>query len=106
MPPAGSTWLGGEALNNGVIKDYLMRYSPQEWPEVTKLTLIYGIVALQHSCEGRVLSLQELRQAVETSNAMLVVQRNVPQLQRQILQLQSQLDSVFDKLAPEVQSMG
>lgn len=103
MPPAAATWLAGDALNNGTIKEYLQRYSPQEWPEVTKLTLIYGIVALQHSCEGRLLSLRELRQAVETSNTTLVVQRNVPQLQRQILQLQSQLDSVFDKLTPEVQ---
>uniref|UniRef100_A0A383WBC4 Uncharacterized protein n=1 Tax=Tetradesmus obliquus TaxID=3088 RepID=A0A383WBC4_TETOB len=101
MPPAAATWLAGDALNNGTIKEYLQRYSPQEWPEVTKLTLIYGIVALQHSCEGRLLSLRELRQAVETSNTTLVVQRNVPQLQRQILQLQSQLDSVFDKLTPE-----
>ncbi|WIA28763.1 hypothetical protein OEZ86_011296 [Tetradesmus obliquus] len=101
MPPAAATWLAGDALNNGTIKEYLKRYSPQEWPEVTKLTLIYGIVALQHSCEGRLLSLRELRQAVETSNTTLVVQRNVPQLQRQILQLQSQLDSVFDKLTPE-----
>jgi hypothetical protein len=106
MPLAGAPWLGGDALNNGAIKDYLKRYSPQEWPEVTKLTLICGIVALQHSYEGRMLSLQELRQAVETSNTTLVVQRNVPQLQRQILQLQSQLNSVFDKLAPEVQPMG
>jgi hypothetical protein len=106
MPPATAAWLGGDALNNGTIKEYLQRYSPQEWPEVTKLTLTYGIVALQHSYEGRILSLRELRQAVETSNTTLVVQRNVPQLQRQILQLQSQLDNVFDKLTPEVQSVG
>lgn len=102
MPPAGAAWLGGDALNNSNIKDYLKCYTPQEWPEVTKLTLTYGIMALQHSFDGRILSMQELRQAVGTSNTTLVVQRNVPHLQRQILQLQSQLDSVFDKLESEV----
>jgi hypothetical protein len=106
MPPAAANWLGGDALNNSTIKEYLKHYSPHEWPEVIRLTLIHGIVALQHSHEGRVLSLGQLRQAVDSSRATLVVQRNVPQLQRQILQLQSQLDSVFDKISPEVTKTG
>jgi hypothetical protein len=70
--------------------------------QVIKLTLIYGVLGLEQQFPGGTLSIPQLRQLVEKGGAQLVVQRNLPVLQRQILDLQTNLDAVFDRLAVEV----
>lgn len=70
--------------------------------QVIKLTLIYGVLGLEQQFPGGTLSIPQLRQLVEKGGAQLVVERNLPGLQRQILNLQTNLDAVFDRLAVEV----
>lgn len=72
------------------------------WLQVIKLTLIYGVLGLEQQFSGANLSIPQLRQLVEKGGAQLVVERNLPGLQRQILNLQTNLDAVFDRLAVEV----
>jgi hypothetical protein len=70
--------------------------------QVIKLTLIYGVLGLEQQFPGGTLSIPQLRKLVEKGGAQLVVERNLPGLQRQILNLQTNLDAVFDRLAVEV----
>jgi hypothetical protein len=72
--------------------------------QVIKLTLIYGILGLEQQFSGGSLSIAQLRQLCEKGGAQLVVERNLPGLQRQILNLQTNLDAVFDRLAVEVRT--
>src|SRR5690242_16378224 len=83
-------------LTNRTIRNYLAGYSEQSWPQVVKMTILYGIVCLQQHSE-QTLTLQQLKEVVQAAATSLVVQRNVPGLQRQILQMQTDLDKVFDK---------
>lgn len=66
------------------------------------MTLIYGVLGLEQQFPGGTFSIPELRKLVEKGGAQLVVERNLPGLQRQILDLQTNLDAVFDRLAVEV----
>lgn len=75
------------------------------WLQVIKLTLIYGVLGLEQQFSGANLSIPQLRQLVEKGGAQLVVERNLPGLQRQILNLQTNLDAVFDRLAVEVRGL-
>lgn len=70
--------------------------------QVINLTMIYGILGLEQQFPGGRLSIAQLRQLCEKGGAQLVVERNLPGLQRQILNLQTNLDAVFDRLAVEV----
>lgn len=72
--------------------------------QVIKLTLIYGVLGLEQQFPGGALSIPQLRKLVERGGAQLVVERNLPGLQRQILNLQTGLDAVFDRLAVEVRA--
>lgn len=115
-------------LTNRTIRRYLDAYSEHKWPEVSrtatstllspllssplttvcvcvqviKLTLIYGVLGLEQQFPGGSPSIAQLRALVEKGGAQLVVERNLPGLQRQILNLQTGLDAVFDRLAVEV----
>eukprot|EP00879_Flechtneria_rotunda_P031661 GHRR01034610.1.p1 GENE.GHRR01034610.1~~GHRR01034610.1.p1 ORF type:complete len:235 (+),score=69.33 GHRR01034610.1:482-1186(+) len=101
--PTRAAWIDNASLlTNRTIRNYLDRYNPSMWAEVTKLTVLYGIIALQQQHPDHALTLQQLKQAVGASATAQVVQKNVPALQRQILTLQSELDSVFDKLSLEL----
>lgn len=89
-------------LTNKTIRDFLGRYSQQQWPEVVKLVLVWAIMNLEQQYRGRNLSLKELKELARATGAVIVVDRSVPQLQQQILGLQANLDSVFDALALQV----
>lgn len=73
--------------------------------QVIKLTLIYGVLGLEQQFPGGALSIPQLRKLVEKGAAQLVVERNLPGLQRQILNLQTGLDAVFDRLVVEVRAL-
>lgn len=75
-------------------------------PQAIKLILIYGILGLEQQFPAGAPSLPELQRLVSRGGANLVVERNLPALQRQVLTLQSQLDDVYDKLALEVRWTG
>jgi hypothetical protein len=74
--------------------------------QAVKLILIYGILGLEQQFPAGPLSIAQLRALVERGGAGLVVERNLPGLQRQILTLQSNLDAVFDRLTVEVRAAG
>lgn len=93
-------------LTNRTIRNYLAGYSEQSWPQVVKMTILYGIVCLQQQHSGQTLTLQQLKEVAQAAATNAVVQRNVPALQRQILQMQTDLDKVFDKLTVEVRLSG
>lgn len=86
-------------LTNRTIRNFLEQYSQQLWPDVIKLAVIHGIVSLLKQYPGQSLSLQQLRSAAEQAAAAEVVDRSIPKLQRQILDLQERLDGVYEDLS-------
>ncbi|KIZ02517.1 hypothetical protein MNEG_5445, partial [Monoraphidium neglectum] len=85
-------------LTNRTIRAFLEQYSQHLWPDVVKLMLIHGIVSVQAQFPGQSLSPQQLRTVVEQGAASAVVERTLPRLQRQVLDLQQRLDGVYDDL--------
>ena len=57
-------------LDRGV-RLYLSPYSPQSWPEVTRLTLLFGAAALRKTYGATPLSLPELAAAAGACGAAL-----------------------------------
>lgn len=88
-------------LTNRTVRNFISHYSQSQWPEVIKLVLIHGIIALHKQHPGQHLSVKQLKELIEKGGCSLVIERSIPQLQRQILQLQTELDGVFDSLAVE-----
>jgi hypothetical protein len=89
-------------LTSKLVRTHLSQYSQQLWPLVVKLTLLHGIQSIQQQFQGSCLSVQQLQQLVESGACGLAVQKTIPALQRQILSLQQELDTVFDALDGEV----
>ncbi len=66
VPSGVSTWFAGQEaplLAHRAVRGHLSAYSPHVWPEVTKLTLLYGIAALRKAY-GTTLSVGELAEVV------------------------------------------
>jgi hypothetical protein len=101
MDPTRVPWFAEAApglLTNKTIRTFLSHYSQQQWPTVVKLITLHGILSIQHQYPGVCLSAAQLKELVEKGACSNVVERNIPQLQRQILNLQLELDGVFDRL--------
>eukprot|EP00958_Prasinococcus_capsulatus_P025670 scaffold4409_cov369-Prasinococcus_capsulatus_cf.AAC.23 len=62
----GTPYLAEERtlLGSRSIRAYLQNYSPEQWPSVVKLLLLYGIASLQLEHDGPVLGLPELARRV------------------------------------------
>ena len=53
------------------VRDYLASYSPQTWPEATRLTLLFGAAMLRKTYGAMPLSMAELAAAVGAHRAAL-----------------------------------
>ncbi len=92
--------LSPQLLRNKAIRTFLQAYSDHEWPEVTKLVLLYGIVSLTRQYPGQVLSLAALREALSAGASAQAVETAIPDLQDKLSELRLQLDDVQDDLQP------
>ena len=66
VPQGVATWFAAQdapLLSSRAIRSHLAPYSPNVWPEVTRLTLLYGISALRAAYGDAPLPLAELAEA-------------------------------------------
>lgn len=92
--------LSPQLLRNKAIRTFLQAYSDHEWPEVTKLVLLYGIVSLTRQYPGQILPVAALRDALSAGASAQAVEGAIPELQDRLNELKLQLDDVHDDLQP------
>lgn len=85
-------------LRNKAIRNYLAHYTAQEWPEVVKLTLLYGLINLHRQYPGKQLSVAQLREVISTGQVAITVESALPDVHNQLDKLQNQLDEITDDL--------
>lgn len=85
-------------LRNKAIRGYLGQYNGKDWPEIVKLTLLYGILNLQKRYPGQILPIERLRAVLRASQSAVTVESALPDLQGQLEFLQSQLAEVTDDI--------
>ncbi|KAJ9531391.1 hypothetical protein QJQ45_006904 [Haematococcus lacustris] len=91
-------------LRNKAIRNYLTSFRAKEWPEVLKLTTLYGIISL-HKQHGGPLPAAQLRDAIAKGSMAITAEASLPGLQLQLDQLQGQLEEITDDIyAPSVVS--
>ncbi|KAL6764625.1 hypothetical protein V8C86DRAFT_1495740 [Haematococcus lacustris] len=89
-------------LRNKAIRNYLTSFRAKEWPEVLKLTTLYGIISL-HKQHGGPLPAAQLRDAIAKGSMAITAEASLPGLQLQLDQLQGQLEEITDDIyAPSV----
>ena len=69
LPTSVTTWFASQdaepgLLSNRAVRTHLEPYSPHVWPQVTRLTLLYGIAALRKAYGSGQLSLGDLADVV------------------------------------------
>lgn len=67
LPTTTSTWFAAQEpglLSHRAVRTHLEPYSPHVWPQVTRLTLLYGIAALRKAYGPTQLSLGDLADVV------------------------------------------
>jgi hypothetical protein len=72
VPMGVATWFSAQdapLLSSKAVRSYLAPYSPHCWPEVTRLTLLYGMAALRASYGDAPLTLAELAEVVGAEGA-------------------------------------
>lgn len=85
-------------LRNKAIRNYLSQYTASEWPEVVKLTLLYGLINLAKQYPGKQLSLGQLKEVLASGQAALTVEHALPDVHNQLDKLQNQLEESTDDL--------
>lgn len=90
------------------LRRFLAPHAEGSWAEIVKLTLLYGVLALDQ-CYGRdELSLQEIRQEVERGKGTGEVLQRLPRIRSGVEKLREDLDWIARELdgdqglAPEV----
>jgi hypothetical protein len=86
-------------LANRTIRGFLEQYPQRAWPEVLRLALIHGVASLNTAYPGLTLTAAQLRAAVERGAIAAAVERKLPTLQRELLDLQYRLDGVYDDIS-------
>lgn len=85
-------------LRNKALRGYLGQYNGKDWPEVVKLTLLYGVLNLQKRYPGEILPIERLRAVLMASQSAITVEHLLPNLQDQLQNLQVQLAEVTDDI--------
>ncbi len=100
-PGREPTWfeqVSPSLLRNRAIRNYLQTQPARDWPEVLKLTLLYGIVTLGKQYPGRILCLEDLRAILAQNRVAVTVEDAIPDIRDQLDRLQSQLEEVTDEV--------
>lgn len=80
------------------LRSFLEPHAEASWAEVVKLTLLYGILALQQ-CYGRdQLSLQEIRQEVQKGKVAEVMSQRLPGIKSDMEKLREDLERIAEEL--------
>ncbi|GLI59562.1 hypothetical protein VaNZ11_001468 [Volvox africanus] len=81
-------------LRNKAVRTFLNNYAEPDWQEVSKLTIIYGIINLGFWDGKAIVPLEKLRDIVANSARAVTVQKAIPSLNDQLEGLRMQLDDV------------
>lgn len=90
--------MSGGLLRNKALRSYLNHFSAREWGEVTKLTMLYGLLGLQKLSPDRVLSVEELRNLLTERHVSATVEGDLPDLQMRVASLQAKMADVADDI--------
>ncbi|GFR42107.1 hypothetical protein Agub_g2950 [Astrephomene gubernaculifera] len=81
-------------LRNKAVRIFLSNYAEQDWQEITKLALLYGIIQLK-AVDGRAsIPLARLREIVGSGAAAVTVESALPDIKNKLEDLRAQLDHV------------
>lgn len=93
MAKAHESWLE-YLLRNRTIRTFLSNYGENDWQEVCKLTLLYGIIGLHFTDGKAIIPLEKLRDIVNSGSSAVAVEKALPELNNQLEDLRSKLDDV------------
>ena len=85
-------------LTNRTIRNFLNGYRPESWPDVVKLTLLYGIVTLRKhtGSKGEVVPLEKIRQSVRQLEAAHCVENKLPPIQEKMKDLKGDVQEILE----------
>lgn len=90
-------------LRNKAVRNYLSQYAAKDWPEVVKLTLLYGLICIHKQHPGQILTVEQLKDKIATGHVAVTVESVLPQVQSQLDHLQQCLEEITDDVyQPEV----
>lgn len=101
MDANASNWpeaMSGGLLRNKALRSYFNHFSARDWGEVTKLTMLYGLLGLQKVSPDRVLSVEELRDLLTQRHVSATVEGDLPDLQMRVASLQAKMADVADDI--------
>lgn len=78
-------------LKNRLVRNYLNNFPEQHWKQAAKLTLIYGIQAIQEHYPLQQLTLDNLKNILQSNNAFQTVEDNIPLIQERLEQIEQNL---------------
>ncbi|GAQ79530.1 hypothetical protein KFL_000320290 [Klebsormidium nitens] len=87
-------------LTNKTIRQYLLAYNAEQWPEVVKLTLLYGILSLQKQYGSQALAVQDLRDIIGQNKVAAAVEQSIPGIEKQLADLRAEVLSFQQDLGP------
>ncbi|GMH36066.1 hypothetical protein BSKO_03934 [Bryopsis sp. KO-2023] len=86
-------------LTNRTIRNFLTSYREDSWPEVVKLTLLYGVQTLQQQFGHQRVSLERIREEVRQGVVANTVQESIPEIADQVERLRENLAQVLGELS-------
>ncbi len=85
-------------LSNRVLRSFLLQFSQKVWPEVVKLSAIYGVLSLQQTSSAPHLSVEDIKLAIEQVSTRAAVGASVPGLKAQVDELSAKLAEIGGSL--------
>ncbi|KAK9843145.1 hypothetical protein WJX74_007654 [Apatococcus lobatus] len=85
-------------LSNRVLRRFLSRFSEAAWPEVVKLTAVYGALRLEQVQGTAYFAVEDIKAAIDRLSIQKAVQDSVPGLQAQVHALSASLAEIGSSL--------
>ncbi len=76
----------------------LVVFREDDWPEVAKYTMIYGIQALNENYELRKLTLYKLEHILKQNHVFQTIEENIPVIEQKINEIKHNIDSFTGEL--------
>ena len=101
MSNSGHSWYSDcqpGLLSNKVLRQFLARFSEAVWPEVVKLTAVYGALSLEQVQGKACISVEDIKAAIDTLSVQRAIQDSMPGLQAQVQALSTSLAEISGSL--------
>lgn len=88
-------------LTNRTIRNFLNSYSQEKWPDVVKLTLLYGIVTLRQSMGVTFVPLEKIRQKISRLETAYCVEEKLLPIQEKVQDLKGDVQQILESFAED-----